>query len=130
MKENRLRLNVQKGAKTMHLPTGREVLKQPIMSETLKAGPIFREVQKHMPWANQVTVNKNFASTPHRDKGKHGQEERHRPLRALFGRRAHGAHAQGGGAVLGEADMAPLQWAARRALDRALQGGPLERGGI
>ncbi len=71
--ENRLRTNVQRGAPTETLASGRLVLKNPVLHKLFRAGPIFREVKKHIPWATQVSINKNYASTPHRDTGNKGK---------------------------------------------------------
>ena len=77
---NALRLNVQKNEPTKTLPNGRKILAKPIQSQALQSGPIFDAVKKMHPWTTKVTVNKNFASTAHRDKKNQG----HSAI-ALFG---------------------------------------------
>ena len=79
-KANALRLNVQKDAPTKTLPNGRKILAKPIMSQAVQSGPIFDAVKKMHPWTTKVTINKNFASTAHRDKKNQG----HSAI-ALFG---------------------------------------------
>ena len=79
-KENALRTNVQKNATMRTLPNGRKILAKPIQSQALKAGPIFDAVKKMHPWTTQVTLNKNFASSAHRDKKNQGSS-----AIALFG---------------------------------------------
>ena len=79
-KANALRTNVQKDAPLRALPNGRKILAHPIQSQALQSGPIFDAVKKMHPWATQVTLNKNFASTAHRDKKNQGES-----AIALFG---------------------------------------------
>ncbi len=64
---NQLRTNVQRGEATKVLPNGRTILEKPIESQSLRSGPIFDNVKKTFPWATDVAVNHNFASTKHRD---------------------------------------------------------------
>ena len=79
-KANALRTNVQKNATLKTLPNGRKILANPIQSQAVQSGPIFEAVKKMHPWTTKVTVNKNFASTAHRDRTNQG----HSAI-ALFG---------------------------------------------
>ena len=79
-KANALRTNVQKNAPTKTLPNGRKILANPIQSQAVQSGPIFEAVKKMHPWTTKVTINKNFASTAHRDRKNQG----HSAI-ALFG---------------------------------------------
>ena len=64
---NSLRVNVQEGKEKVRLPSGRMVLKNPIQSQSFTKGPLFDAVIKIFPWANKITVNRNYGATPHRD---------------------------------------------------------------
>ena len=79
-KANALRTNVQTGAPLRTLQSGRKILAKPIQSQAMRSGPIFDAVKKMHPWATVVTLNKNFASTKHRDKKNQGMS-----AIALFG---------------------------------------------
>ena len=62
------RLNVAAhDEKVVHF-SGRVFLKDKIMSDVLRKGALFEEVQRQLPWVHQITVNKNLMCTPHKDR--------------------------------------------------------------
>ena len=111
-KTNALRLNVQKDAPTKTLPNGRKILAKPIMSQAVQSGPIFDAVKKMHPWTTKVTINKNFASTAHRDKKNQG----HSAI-ALFGPFTGGAlmvqEPKGLRKITEKKEVAYIQWRKR-----------------
>ena len=47
---------------------GRAFLKERVLSDVVREGPIFQEVVKHHPWVEQLTLNKHLLCTRHVDR--------------------------------------------------------------
>ena len=62
------RLNVARGKETFVHKGGREFLVDKINSDVVRTGPIFKEVRRHHPWVEQLTLNKNLLCTRHTDR--------------------------------------------------------------
>ena len=62
------RTNVARNDETYKTPHGRVVLKQKILSDIMKTGPLFDAVVKHHPWVEQLTLDKNLKCTRHTDR--------------------------------------------------------------
>ena len=62
------RLNVAANNETYIHKSGRAFLKEKVLSDVVRDGPIFEEVKKHHPWVEQLTLNKNLLCTPHKDR--------------------------------------------------------------
>ena len=65
---SKLRTNVAKGEETEVHPSGRVMLKEPVMSDGVKSGKLFSAVKKHLPWVEQLTLNRNLCCTKHTDR--------------------------------------------------------------
>ena len=83
---NALRVNVQEGMEKVRLPSGRMILKHPIQSQSFTSGPLYDAVHQMFPWANKITVNRNYGATPHRDGKNQGKS-----AIAFFGKFTGGA---------------------------------------
>ena len=62
------RLNVASNSETYIHKNGRAFLKERVMSDVVRQGPIFAEVKKHHPWVEQLTLNRNLQCTRHIDR--------------------------------------------------------------
>ena len=61
------RLNVAgPDAETYVHKSGRKLLVEPVLSDVVKSGPLFRLVKAQLPFAEQVTLNKNLLCARHR----------------------------------------------------------------
>ena len=47
---------------------GRKLLVEPVLSDVVKSGPIFRHVKAQLDFAEQVTLNKNLKCAKHKDR--------------------------------------------------------------
>jgi hypothetical protein len=64
----KIRTNVARGAPMEKLPSGSVMLKDAVLSDSLKKGRLFNAVSKFHPWVEQLTLNKNLCCTRHTDK--------------------------------------------------------------
>ena len=63
------RLNVAAGAETYFHKNGRAFLKEKVLSDVVRSGPIFDEVRAQLgDWVEQLTLNKNLKCSRHVDR--------------------------------------------------------------